>query len=252
MRIDWELNKHLSQIPDWKTSEAWDPETRQKVILWKALLENIMNQNFLSLHTPFAIETPREPLFTPSARARLEVATTLLSTQRRLHGMSKQLSLCNLGDWTTQAIATVCHVLYSSDGECGKFFCLCKYRPDLTSTAVPTLTRTLPGFAESLLSLVEVVLLSLEGRLLLVSKGAKEYFYTSTILAMAKTKLWPDQAAIYRQQVVDRLLALAQALFQRHACCSHLGDSAVGVLRTNQVSRRGWARFSICQMSSFC
>lgn len=219
MRIDWELNKHLSQIPDWKTSEAWDPETRQKVVLWKALLENIMNQNFLSLHTPFAIETPREPLFTPSARARLEVATTLLSTQRRLHGMSKQLSLCNLGDWTTQAIATVCHVLYSSNGEC-----------------VPTLlTRTLPGFAESLLSLVDAVLLSLEGRLLLVSKGAKEYFYTSTILAMAKTKLWPDQAAIYRQQVVDRLLALAQALFQRHACCSHLGDSVVGVLGTNRV-----------------
>lgn len=119
-------------------------------------------------------------------------------------------------------------------------FCLCKHRPDLTSTAVPTLlTRTLPGFAESLLSLVDAVLLSLEGRLLLVSKGAKEYFYTSTILAMAKTKLWPDQAAIYRQQVVDRLLALAQALFQRHACCSHLGDSVVGVLGTNRVSRRG-------------
>lgn len=73
-------------------------------------------------------------------------------------------------------------------------------------------------------------MLSLEARLLLVAKGAKEYFYLSAILATVKTKLWPEQAAMARQQVVDRLLALAQSLFNRHACCSRLGNLNVGGL----------------------
>lgn len=57
----------------------------------------------------------------------------------------------------------------------------------------------------------------------------------SAILAMVRTKLWPEQAAVFKQQVVDRILALAQALFRRHACCSHLDDPVTGRLGTSQV-----------------
>lgn len=230
-RLDWELNKHLSSIP-----ETWD-KGGDKTELWKALLETRIAQSLLSLHTPFAIEAPREPLFAPSARVRLEVATTILSTQRRLHEMSRRLSLCGLGDWTIQAMGSICQLVYSGDSGRRKFS-FQKIRRILSNVVSDStlLTRSLPGFAESLLALVETTLLSLEARLLLVAKGAKEYFYMSAILAMVKTKLWPEQATVYKRQVVDRILALAQTLFQRHACCSHPGDP-VGGLGSGQVSR---------------
>ena len=238
LHVDWEFNKHLSQIPSWNGFKSWDRRLEHRIILWKAALENKIAQSLLCLHTPFAIEAAVEPLFVPSARARLDVATNILATQRRLHGMSIQLSLCCLGDWTIQAAASVCQLLYTGDGRHRKFtpnsvqLDLIANRPLPESIFLP---RLLPEFSETLLSLVDTVLLSLETRLLLVAKGAKEYFYLSAVLATVKTKLWPEQATVARQQVVDRLLELAQSLFNRHACCSRLGNLAVGGL-VNQVS----------------
>lgn len=120
-RLDWELNKQLSAIPAWATSASWDLKTRHKVILWKSLLETKLAQSLLSLHTPFAIEAPKEPLFAPSARTRLEMAAAILSTQQRSYETSRQLSLCNLGDWTIQATGSICQLLYSGDGGHRKF-----------------------------------------------------------------------------------------------------------------------------------
>ena len=117
LRMDWEFNKHLSQIPSWSASfPSRDLRIEYRIILWKAILENKIAQSLLSLHTPFAIEAPAEPLFVPSARARLEIATNILATQKRLHDMSMQLSLCCLGDWTVQAAVSVCQLLYTGDG----------------------------------------------------------------------------------------------------------------------------------------
>lgn len=121
-RLDWELNRHLSQIPawTWTTSDATDLVTRQKVILWKALIETKLAQSLLSIHTPFAIEAPREALFAPSARSRLEAATVILSTQRQLHETSRPLSLCLLGEWTLQAYMSLCQLLHSGASRNGK------------------------------------------------------------------------------------------------------------------------------------
>jgi hypothetical protein len=89
---------------------------------------------------------------------------------------------------------------------------------------------------ESLVSLAETVLTCLESRWLLVVKGAKEYFFMSTLLALAKVTLWPGQANLYKQEVVNRVIFFAQTLFTRHANCAHLGEWGMGNFKTNQVS----------------
>ncbi|KAL2865875.1 putative C6 transcription factor [Aspergillus lucknowensis] len=223
LRLDWELNRHLSKIPNWKSAEQGSIQMGDKVILTRAMLQNKIGLSLLSIHTPFAIEASREPLFTPSARARLELVTMILSTQRRLYERSGPLSLCNLGDWTVQAYCSVCQLLHEVAASHG-----------VNSIS---LLHTLPGLPESLISLVEVALTCLETRLRQVIKGAKEYFFMSTILALVKTKLWPTQATAYKQEVVERVILFAQTLFSQHANCSHLGGLGMGNFKTNQVCR---------------
>lgn len=217
LRLDWELNRHIAKIPDWKSDPA-NVQAADKVILAKAMLENKIGLGLLSIHTPFAIEAYQEPLFAPSARTRLELVAMILATQKRLHERSRPLSLCNLGDWTVQAYCSICQLLHE------------RARGPGTS-----LVHTLPGLPESLISLIEVALGCMENRLLLVVKGAKEYFFMSTILALVKTKIWPVQAAVYKQEVVERVILFAQTLFSRHANCAHLGELGMGNFKTNQV-----------------
>lgn len=128
LRMDWELGRHLSKIPTWSTPNTDDPRTQHKVILLKALLETKIGHCLLSLHTPFAIEASREPLFISSARTRMEVATMLLSTQRRLHETARPLSLCNTGDWTMQAFCSVCQLLHAGAGDAAGGMCQYTHR----------------------------------------------------------------------------------------------------------------------------
>ncbi|KAJ5725920.1 uncharacterized protein N7483_007277 [Penicillium malachiteum] len=226
-KLDWELTRHLSQIPGWPSAEANGPLAQQKVALWKSLMEIKLAQSLLSVHTPFAIEARREALFAASARSRLDAAVMILSTQRRLHETAPLLSLCALGEWTIQAYISICQVLHSLDS----------HTPNglFPSTSTFQLTA-LPGIPDSLMSLVETALLALEVRFLLIVKGAKDYFFLSTISALVKAKLWPAQAIMYKQQVVERVLSFAQTLFTRHATCEHLGNPGMGNFKDNQVS----------------
>lgn len=221
LHMDWEFNRYLSKVPTWSASGVEHYPTQHRMILVKGLLETKIGHSLLSIHTPFAIEAERESLFAPSARTRLEIATLILSTQKRLHETSQQLSLSILGDWTVQAYCSVCQLLHEGEGGAG-----------LSSTSI---TRTLSGMAESLISLAETILTCLETRWLLVVKGAKEYFFMSTLLALAKVTLWPGQANEYKQEVVNRVIFFAQTLFSRHATCAHLGDWGLGNFKINQV-----------------
>ncbi|KAE8312390.1 hypothetical protein BDV41DRAFT_304806 [Aspergillus transmontanensis] len=221
LHMDWELNKYLSQIPSWTVSEGEDLQTQHKIILIKSLLQTKIGHSLLSIHTPFAIEAPKETLFAPSSRTRLEVATMILSTQRQLHETSRQLSLSILGDWTVQAYCSVCQLLHASTNS--------------QASSQTSLPQTLPGLPESLITLAEMTLTCLETQLLLVVKGAKEYFFMSTILALVKARLWPAQATVYKQEVVDRVIFFAQTLFTRHANCDHLGELGMGGFKTSQV-----------------
>lgn len=117
--MDWEFEKCLSAIPPWFASHRGDLRADHRALLVKASIETKIAQARLCLHTPFGIEAANEPLFRPSARTRLDVATTILSTQKRLAELSRQLSLCNIGDWTIQACGTIGEILYASkDGHC--------------------------------------------------------------------------------------------------------------------------------------
>lgn len=69
-----------------------------------------------------------------------------------------------------------------------------------------------------------------------MTKGAKDYYFLSTIVGLVKARLWPAQATMYKQQVVERVLSFAQILFSRHMNCDHLGDKGMGNFKDNQVA----------------
>lgn len=120
-RLDAELTRHLSRIPPWVVADPNDISTQHKVLLWKGLIETKLSQSLLSVHTPFAIEARRESLFAPSARTRMDAAIRILSTQRRVHEISRTLSLCMLGEWTIQAYISICQLLHTTEFDTCKF-----------------------------------------------------------------------------------------------------------------------------------
>ncbi|KAF7515944.1 hypothetical protein PCG10_002670 [Penicillium crustosum] len=226
-RLDGELTRHLSRVPTWVTADPNDIVTQHKVILWKGLIETKLSQSLLSVHTPFAIEARRESLFAPSARTRMDAAIRILSTQRRVHEISRTLSLSMLGEWTIQAYISICQLLHTTE-----FDTSAPSHP-ISSTFI---LHNIPGIPESLLSLVETALIALEERSILMTKGAKDYYFLSTIVALVKSRLWPTQASMYKQQVVERVLSFAQILFTRHMNCDHLGDKGMGNFKNNQLA----------------
>ncbi|KAJ6157807.1 hypothetical protein N7470_005399 [Penicillium chermesinum] len=206
-RLDWEFNRHLSQIPSWSAANT-DMITKEKVLLWNSLIKTKIAQSLLSLHTPFAIEAPH-------------AAVMILSTQRLMHETSPQLSLGMLGEWTMQAFMSVCQALHNLDSG---------------SQASTFQLHALPGLPDTLVSLLETALIAMEVNLLLVVKGAKDYFFLSTIESLVKAQLWPVQETMYKQQVVERVLNFAQTLFSQHATCEHLGELGLGNFQENQVA----------------
>lgn len=245
LRLDWELSRQLSRIPAWVMSESNDIISQHKIILWKAMIETRIAHSSLSIHTPFAIEACQEALFAPSARSRLDAAVTILATQKRLHEISQPLSLCMLGEWTLEAYISICQALHSANDSCTPSPSGRRHRNDQTNdnflaafypSSSAFILHTLPGLPDSLISLVESALISLEGRFLLVVKGAKDYFFLSTIVALVKSKVWPTQSIIFKQQVVERVLSFTQTLFTRHATCEHLGAPGMGNFKDNQVA----------------
>lgn len=120
-RMDYEFTRAMSSIPRWAIPETMDQKLIQKTMLWTAILEVKLCQCLLAIHTPFAVDAHKEPMFVPSSRTRLEVAMTILSRQRLLYETSTQLSLCHLTDAIPQACLSICHHLYSVDSGYSKF-----------------------------------------------------------------------------------------------------------------------------------
>ncbi|KAL1981751.1 hypothetical protein VTN96DRAFT_2178 [Rasamsonia emersonii] len=198
-RLEWELGRFHASLPTWPA--ASDSQLNHKLILWRALLETKLGQGLLAIHTPFAIEANEDPLFEPSSRARLEVATVILSRQLRLHEISMRLSFSHLSDSTLQASLSILQHLYAT-------------RTGYTSSL---LRQVLPGITESLLDLVEKTLACMETKLLLIVKGAKQFFFLHMILALVKAKLWPDQAESLKKGAIDRIGVIAYSLLAHHS-----------------------------------
>ncbi|KAJ5566001.1 hypothetical protein N7535_007639 [Penicillium sp. DV-2018c] len=230
-RLDAELNRQLSRIPTWVTPDSSNVTSGQKAVWWKSLIEIKISQSLLSIHTPFAIEARAEALFAPSARSLMDSAIRILSIQRLVHQVSQQLSLRMLGEWTMHAYLAICHLLHPARSGIARAPAPC--RP--VSSAF--LLHNLPGIPDSLLSLIEAALVTLEERSLMLTKGASDYYFLSTLVALVKAQLWPDQAMMYRQQVVERILSFTQVLFSRHANCDHLDERGLGDFKVDQLAK---------------
>lgn len=101
------------------------------------------------------------------------------------------------------------------------------------------LRQVLPVFTESLLDLVEKTLACMENKLLLIVKGAKQFFFLHMILALVKAKLWPDQAEALKKGAIDRIGVIAYSLLAHHsdgAANDAEGVSSSLVININQVT----------------
>ncbi|QGA19506.1 hypothetical protein EYB26_007195 [Talaromyces marneffei] len=190
LRLEWELGRFQASLPLWPPST--DRDISHKLTLWSAVLETKLGQALLAIHTPFAIEVNDDPLFEPSSRARLEVATVILSRHLKLHETSARLSFGYSADSTVQACFSILQHLFAR-------------RTGYTSNL---LRQVLPAFTESLLDLVEKTISCMEARLLLVIKGAKQFFFLYMIFALVKAELYPDQAEEIKRLILDRILSV--------------------------------------------
>ncbi|EED15333.1 C6 transcription factor, putative [Talaromyces stipitatus ATCC 10500] len=195
-KIEWELGRFQASLPTWQATT--DTEISHKLTLWSAVLETKLGQALLAIHTPFAIEANEDPLFEPSSRARLEVATVILSRHLKLHETSARLSFGHSADSTVQASFSVLQHLFAR-------------RTGYTSNL---LRQVLPAFTESLLDLVEKTISCMEARLLLVIKGAKQFFFLYMIFALVKAELYPDQAEEIKRLIVDRILTVTYRILR--------------------------------------
>lgn len=188
LRLEWELGRFQASLPVWQSSTA-DREISHKLSLWSAVLETKLGQALLAIHTPFAIEANTDPLFEPSSRARLEIATVILSRHLKLHETSIPLSFGHPADGTMQAALSVLqHIFAKRSG----------FASSLLRQVIPTIT-------ESLIDLVERTLVTLESRLLLITKSAKQFFFLYMIFALVKSELYPDRAEEIRNIILDHI-----------------------------------------------
>jgi hypothetical protein len=56
----------------------------------------------------------------------------------------------------------------------------------------------------------------MESKLLLVVKGAKQFFFLNMVLALVKAELYPDQAELMKQTIIDRIGHVAYSLLMRN------------------------------------
>jgi hypothetical protein len=196
LRLEWELGRFQASLPVWQVTT--DREISHKLTLWSAVLETKLGQALLAIHTPFAIEANDDPLFEPSSRARLEVATVILSRHLKLHETSARLSFGHSADSTVQACFSVLQHLFAR-------------RTGYTSNL---LRQVVPAFTESLLDLVEKTISCMEARLLLVIKGAKQFFFLYMIFALVKAELYPDQAEEIKSLILDRILSVTYRILR--------------------------------------
>jgi Fungal specific transcription factor domain/Fungal Zn(2)-Cys(6) binuclear cluster domain len=187
LRLEWEIGRLQANIPSWPTTA--DKEISHKLTLWNAMLETKLGQALLAIHTPFAIEAPKDPLFAPSSRSRLEVATVILSRHLKLHETSARLSFGHSADSIVQAAFSVLQHLFAR-------------RPGCASNLV---RHVIPAITDSLLDLVDRIILTLETRLVLVIKSAKQFFFLYMIFALVKSALYPEQADEIRSVILDRI-----------------------------------------------
>jgi hypothetical protein len=114
-RYEWEIVSFRDQIPEWARAGLENPNVGHKVLLGQSLLESKFSQILLAMNTPLAVKASEEPMFAPSSRMRLQVATAVLARHHRLHEISTRLALCQYSDLIIQACLSILHDMYTSE-----------------------------------------------------------------------------------------------------------------------------------------
>ncbi|KAM5465095.1 hypothetical protein MauCBS54593_006730 [Microsporum audouinii] len=171
--IDDEITRHLSEVPrTWESFESTDLRQRQRVMLWRALIEIQLRRSQLCLHSCCALSDLQGSVFNYSWRARLEVAMEMLCQQQQLVEQLGRLAWPALTDITFQAALTICHYMCRSDRGFASYI----------------IQATVPAITESLITLVEKTLPHLESKFLILEKGMREYCFFCVIISLVKSK----------------------------------------------------------------
>ncbi|KAK2836828.1 hypothetical protein FQN49_006683 [Arthroderma sp. PD_2] len=200
--LDDEILQHLSEVPQgWEEFESTDPRQKQRVKLWRTLIYTQLRRSQLCLYSCCALSDLRGSVFDYSWRARLEVAMEMLCQQQQLVDQLGRLGWPALTDITFQAALTICHYMCRSD----------------RGFASQLIQDALPAFTESLIVLVERTLPHLESKFLILGKGMREYCFFCVIIALVKSKRWPDSAVSHQRRVVDRICSMCYSILSRSA-----------------------------------
>ncbi|KAK2794213.1 hypothetical protein FQN51_000914 [Onygenales sp. PD_10] len=202
--LEEELVQSLADIPDWQSAEHIDPIQKQQILLWRTVLECNLRRSQLSLYTYTALGGLGGSMSTHSNQARLEVAVVVLCQQQMLVYNVGKLAWCALTDATFHAAFTICHHLQASDS-------------GFTSSIV---RQVIPSITDILISLVQKTLTWLEEKFVVLEKGMREYAVLCASIGLVKTKLWPESAIAFRQQVIDRVSAAAYNILARQPSAS--------------------------------
>ncbi|EEH16928.1 hypothetical protein PABG_07015 [Paracoccidioides brasiliensis Pb03] len=199
--LEEEINKNLSEIPDWQATNSSGGfiTQKQQLLLWRTLLEANLRRCQLSLYTYTALGGLPGSMSSHATQARLEVAVMILCQQQLLIDNLGKLAWCALADVTFHAAFTICHHLHASDS-------------GFTSSVV---RQAIPSITDILISLVQKTLSWLEEKFLVLEKGMREYYFLCISITLVKTKLWPESAAAFQQQAIDRLSNLSYNLHSR-------------------------------------
>ncbi|EFE40106.1 hypothetical protein TRV_05175 [Trichophyton verrucosum HKI 0517] len=198
--LDDELTRHLSEVPrTWESFESTDLRQRQRVMLWRALIDTQLRRSQLCLHSCCALSDFPPSVSNYSWRARLEVAMELLCQQHQVVEQLGRLAWPLLTNTTFQAALTLCHYMYRSDRGFASYL----------------IQATLPAMTESLIALVEKTLPHLESKFLILEKGIREYCYFCFIISMVKTKRWPESALSHQRLAVDRITSMCYSILSR-------------------------------------
>ncbi|KAI1611319.1 hypothetical protein EDD36DRAFT_285421 [Exophiala viscosa] len=197
LNMDEELSRHLNSMPVWSCPTADDASNQQSPHA-RVLLQLVLRQYVILLHTPFASLGQHISKYAHSRRVRLETATTILcQCQDILQPSTSNMIRCIVPSGTIQAALAVCHELYMSDA----------------GYASPHILRTVPAFAESLIGLAETALTAIETQLYMIGKKASEFYLLTMVLSLLKARLWPTTEEASRSKAVEQILRIGQRLY---------------------------------------
>ncbi|KAI9727840.1 MAG: hypothetical protein M1834_007886 [Cirrosporium novae-zelandiae] len=217
--LDEKVAKCISNIPDW-VGEGGSRFKHEFRLHQQRILEITLRRYLLALHTPFALQSQKYFKFVHSRRACLETSTIIISLQRALVDAGDVSFFLYRNEAILAATSICCHLYITPAG----------------NTTVPS-KDILPEYIETLLRLVEKVLFMIETRIAAVGKGLKEFWFLSMIIALVKSRLWPEGSERYKAEGLDRGAKIAYNLLSWQQHYHHTTESETDTRRDQPIQQ---------------